>query len=102
VQNFRSTEAALLRLGRIQLEDWFAHNARHTLDDSEFVPLLDMLIETFAHAGLAAPFVQLLRRHACELYHQLCREGEPESTFEANRQLMFSNCSIGNLAAQTE
>jgi hypothetical protein len=35
------TEAALLRLGKMQLEDWFAHNDRNPLDDSEFIPILD-------------------------------------------------------------
>jgi hypothetical protein len=74
----------------MQLEDWFAHNDRNPLADSEFIPILDMLIESFAHAGLGAPLVQHLRRHACELYHQCCLEAAPETTFEANMQLMFS------------
>jgi len=85
-----NTEAALLRLGKIQLEDWFAHNDRNPLDDSEFIPILDMLIESFTHAGLGAPLVQHLRRHACELYHRCCQEAAPGTTFEANMQLMFS------------
>jgi len=84
------TEAALLRLGKIQLEDLSAHNDRNPLDDSEFIPILDMLIESFAHAGVGAPLVQHLRRYACELYHQRCLEAAPETTFEANMQLIFS------------
>ena len=84
------TEAALLRLGKMQLEDWFAHNDRNPLNDSEFVPIMDMLIESFAHAGVGAPVVQHLRRHACELYHQGCLKAGPETTFQANMQLMFS------------
>ena len=39
----------------MQLEDWFTHNDRNPLDDSEFVPIMDMLIESFAHAGVGAP-----------------------------------------------
>jgi hypothetical protein len=85
-----NTEAALLRLGKIQLEDWFAHNGRKPLDDSEFVPITDVLIASFAHAGLGAPLVRDLRRHACELYHRCCQQAAPETTFEANMQLMFS------------
>lgn len=84
------TEAALLRLGKIQLDDWFAHNERNTLDDSEFIPLLDMLIESFGRAGLDATLVGQLCRPACDLYHRLCREAAPESTFKANTELMFS------------
>jgi len=48
------TETALLRFGKIQLEQLFSYNRQTPLDDSEFVPLLDMLIDTFAHAGLSA------------------------------------------------
>ena len=64
------TETTLLRFGKIQLEHWFSYNRQTPLDDSEFVPLLDMLIESFAHADLSAMPVQQLRRHACEVYHR--------------------------------
>jgi hypothetical protein len=85
------TEAAILNLGKIQIEDVFAHNDRHPLDDAEFIPLLDTLIESFARAGLSALSVKELRRRACELYHRCCQEAEPESTFESNLELMFSH-----------
>jgi len=55
------TEAALLRLGKIQIEDLFAHKDRHPLDDSQFIPLLDTLIESFGHTGLSALRVKELR-----------------------------------------
>ncbi|HTV42304.1 MAG TPA: hypothetical protein VMF08_17165 [Candidatus Sulfotelmatobacter sp.] len=95
IENGRDTghEAVLVGLGKIQINDLFAHNARNSLDDSEFIPLLDTLIESFTHVGLSASAVKALRRHACELYHQFCREAEPESTFEANMELMFSYLS---------
>ncbi|HEV2438181.1 MAG TPA: hypothetical protein VG077_19485 [Verrucomicrobiae bacterium] len=83
------TQAVLARLGRIQIEALFAHNQQHPLDDSEFLPLLDTLIETFTRVGSGAVQVKELRRHTCELYHQCCQEAEPESTFEANMELMF-------------
>jgi hypothetical protein len=85
--NPTDTEAALLRLGKMQLEDWFAHNDRNPLDDSEFIPILDMLIESFDHAAVGAPLGQHLRRYACELYHQGCLEAAPETTFQASMQL---------------
>jgi hypothetical protein len=84
------TEAALLRLGKIQIKDLFVHYGRNSLDDSEFIPLLDALIESFVRAGLSALAVKELRRHTCELYHRCCQEAEPESTFESNTELMFS------------
>jgi hypothetical protein len=79
-----------MHLGKIQIEDLFAHNSRAPLDDSEYLPLLDTLIESFGHAGLSAVQVSELRRHACDLYHRYCQEAEPESTFEANMKLLLS------------
>jgi hypothetical protein len=89
-QQPKDMEAAVLRLGKIQIKDLFAHYGRNSLDDSEFIPLLDTLIESFARADLSALQVKKLRRYACELYHRCCQEAEPESTFEANMELMFS------------
>jgi hypothetical protein len=90
-QQLTDTEAAILRLGKVQIEDLFAHIDQNPLDDSEFIPLLHTLIESFAHAGLNALPVKELRRHACELYHRYCLEAPsvPESTFEASIELMF-------------
>ena len=84
------TQAALLRLGKVQLDDLFAHNDRHPLDDSEFIPLLDTLIESFARTGFSTLRVKELRSYACESYHRYCQGAEPESTFESNMELMFS------------
>lgn len=84
------SQATLVQLGNIQIEDMFAHNSSNPLDDSEFIPLLDTLIESFTRAGLSALRIKELRRHACELYHLCCQEVETESTFEANMELMFS------------
>jgi hypothetical protein len=88
-QQSTDTEAALLRLGKVQIEDLFAHSDRNPLDDSEFIPLLATLIASFARAGLSALAVKSLRRHACEIYHRHCQEADPESTFEASLELMF-------------
>ena len=83
------TEAAVVRLGRIQMEDLFAHYHQNSLDDSEFMPL-DTLIGSFARAGLTALAVKEPRQHTCELYHRCCQDDEPESSFEANTELMFT------------
>jgi hypothetical protein len=83
------TEAFLLRFGRSQIEHWFSYNNQRPLDDSEFVPLLDMLIESFALAGLGATPVQQLRRHACEVYHRYCQQAAPETTFGETLELML-------------
>jgi hypothetical protein len=83
-------ETTLLRFGKAQLEHWFNYNDQKPLDDSEFVPLLDMLIDTFAQAGLSAALVECLRRHACDLFHRHRLQVAPETTFEENAEIMFS------------
>jgi len=84
-------QAALTRLGRIQIEYLFAHNTQNPLNDAEFIPLLNTLIESFVRAGLSAMRCKELRRLCCELHHQYCKEVEPESTFEANTELMLGH-----------
>jgi len=84
------TETVLLRFGKTQLEHWFNYNAHNPLDDSEFVPLLDILIESFAQAGLSTAPVEQLRRHTCQLYHRYCQQSAPETTFKENVEIMFS------------
>ena len=84
------TETLFLRFGKSQIEHWFSYTNQNPLDDSKFVPLLDMLIDSFAHAGLSAAPIQQLRRHACEVYHRYCQQAAPETTFEENLALMFS------------
>ena len=86
-----STEAAMLLLGKIQIDALFTQKDRNPLDDAKFIPLLNTVIESFARAGLSARRINELRRHACELYHSCCREAEPESIFESNMKLMFSH-----------
>ncbi len=86
-----SGEPAFLRLGRAQLEDLFAYNARNPIGESDFVRLLDVLVESFAHAGSGAGLVQRLRRHACGLYHRHRQAGLSQDAFEQSMELQF-NC----------
>ena len=83
-------EIILLRFGKSQIDHWFSYNDQKHLDDSEFIPLLDMLIDSFAHAGLSTVRVEGLRRNACEAYDRYCRKAATETTFEENVELMFS------------
>jgi repressor LexA len=82
-------ELAFLRLGKRQLEDLFAYHARNPLGESGTVQLLDVLVESFAHAGLGARLVHDLCRHACTLYHHHCRVNLPRHTFEQSVELLF-------------
>jgi LexA DNA binding domain len=82
-------ETSVSSPGKAQLDNLFAHNDRNPIDDSEFLPLLDVIIESFAEAGQSAVVVKQLRRRACELYDRCCRQKAPNSTREANLELMF-------------
>jgi hypothetical protein len=83
-------ETILLRSGRSQLDQVFNHNARRPLDDSEFIPLVGVLINSFEFAGLGTTAVRQLRRHACETYHRWCQQNAPETTLEEDAGLMLS------------
>jgi len=67
------TENALMELGRKQIEALFAFNASIILDDSEFIPLMDAMIEVFMRAGLSPQHVSDLRAYVIECYHHLCQ-----------------------------
>ena len=88
----------MVQLGRIQIEDPFTHHRRKPLDDSEFIALLDSLIESFARAGLSALRVKERSRHTCESYHRCCQEAKPgfTSTFEANLEHRFCHLPRSN------
>ena len=83
-------KSTLLHFGKSQIDHWFSYNDQKPLDDSVFIPLLDMLMDSFAHAGLSTTQVGRLRRHACDTYDRYCRKAAPETTFEKNVELMFS------------
>ncbi len=90
-------ETTLLRFGKIQLEHWFSYNRQTPLDDSEFVPLLDMLIDSFAQASLSAALVECLRRHACDL--SVSRKVNMDSLYLSNRFLYLATSSWSAEAA---
>jgi hypothetical protein len=56
---------------------------------SALCPILSETI-TATHSFFKQSQPTSRHRHACELYHRLCQEVEPDSTIEANMELMFS------------
>ena len=84
---------ALVALGKAQVDAVFAHqsDARFTIDDSEFLPLLECALTTFESHGLDPVDVEELWEHAYRTYDRLCREADPDFTFEENRELMRSH-----------
>lgn len=84
-------EARLLSLGEAQIDALFERqmgDSGVTLDDSEFVPLVEMILGTFEGAGIAAAGVEQLWDYAYSAYNAACRDADPDFSFEENKRLM--------------
>ena len=83
-------EGALVALGMAQVDALFQRQARpgHLLDDRDFIPLLEAVVNTFATLGLSPSGVEAIWDHAYAAYDRMCREAAPAFTFEENRELM--------------
>jgi hypothetical protein len=81
---------ALLALGKAQIDAMFAQqgDSRFTVDDAEFVPMLECVLTAFESHGLGSAEMETLWQHAYGIYDRLCREVEPDIPFEENRDLM--------------
>ena len=86
-------QKALVLVGKAQVDALFTRQAdgRFTIDDSEFVPLVECVLTTFESHGLDPAALDELWNHAYHVYDKLCREADPDYTFEENRDLMRSH-----------
>jgi hypothetical protein len=84
----------LLTLGKVQVAAMF-DRVEHgpAIDDSEFLPLVEAVLLAFETAGISKDVVNELWEYAFDVYDQACKEAEPDSTTEDNRQLMLSYLS---------
>ena len=81
----------LLALGKSQIEALFKMqmgDSSVTVDDSEFVPLVEMILRTFEGTGLDAAGIEQLWDYAYSAYDAACREAAPAFSFEENKRLM--------------
>ena len=86
-----STDAVttlVVRLGKAQIDAMFRRVEQHILDDSEFIPLLEVVLTAFKTAGVEQSAVEELWQHAYLTYDSACREAEPDSPFDENKELM--------------
>jgi hypothetical protein len=83
------SKTQLVRLGKTQIDAMFARQDEGpAIDDSEFLPLVEIVLTAFEaidRAGAAE-----LWDHAHAVYDLMCKDAEPESTADENRQLMQS------------
>lgn len=81
----------LTKLGQAQVDAMFARQDEATaIDDSEFLPLVEVVLTAFEKLEGSDTVAEVLWKHAYAVYDRMCKEVEPESTAEENRELMQS------------
>jgi hypothetical protein len=78
----------LVRLGKAQIDGMFARQDDYPIDDSEFLPLVQVVLTEFETIDLA--IAAELWQYTYAVYDRMCKEAVPESTADENRKLMQS------------
>lgn len=79
----------LIQLGKAQIDGMFArHDEEPAIDDSEFLPLVEIVLTAFEKTHGDGTLADELWEHAFAVYDGLCKEHEPTSTTAENRELM--------------
>ena len=78
----------VVRVGKAQIDAMFQQVDQHAIDDSEFIPLLEVVLNAFETVGVDPSAVEELWQHAYLTYDSACREAEPDSPFDENKELM--------------
>jgi hypothetical protein len=61
------------------------------IDDSEFLPLVEVVVTAFEKSEGGDAVVDELWKHAYAVYDRMCKADEPNSTADENRELMQSD-----------
>ncbi|MGO9109674.1 MAG: hypothetical protein ACLP9L_10610 [Thermoguttaceae bacterium] len=79
----------LLVLGKAQVNAMFHRQEDHAVDDSEFLPLVEVVLNTFEVVGNQEVAEQIWE-YVFDIYDKACKEADPESTTAENGRLMQS------------
>lgn len=60
------------------------------MDDSEFLPLVEAVLNAFETAGIAKAVVDAVWEYAFDVYDKACKEAEPEPATAENGAPMRS------------
>jgi hypothetical protein len=85
-----NAKGLLLALGKAQVDAMFRRQDDHAVDDSEFLPLVEVVINAFDTAGIDKGVVEEVWEYAFDIYDKMCKEDEPDSSTAENRKLMQS------------
>ncbi len=81
----------LLRLGKAQVDGMFARQDEGpAIDDSEFLPLVEIVLTAFEKAQGDDTLAEELWEYAYAVYDRMCKDAVPTSTAAENRELMRS------------
>lgn len=83
-----ATKEVLMTLGKAQVDAMFRRQEEHAVDDSEFLPLVEVMINAFETADIDKAVAEEVWEYAFEVYDRACKEAEPSSTTAENRKLM--------------
>jgi len=79
----------LLALGKAQVDAMFHRQGDYAVDDSEFLPLVEVVLNAFEAVG-QQEVGEKLWEYAFDAYDKACKEANPSYTTTENRQLMLS------------
>lgn len=82
------TKEVVLVLGKAQVDAMFRRQDAHAVDDSEFLPLLEVVLAAFETTGTTKEVAEEVWEYAFAVYDRACKEAEPSSTTDDNRKLM--------------
>ena len=83
------TTHLLRAVGRAQIDTMFQRQSEGSaIDDSEFMPLVEVVLNAFEADGIDQEDVEELWEYAFDVYDRMCKEVEPDSPSEENRRLM--------------
>ena len=78
----------LVALGKAQIDAMFRRQEVHVVDDSEFLPLVEVMLNAFETTGIDKAGAEAVWEYAFEVYDRACKDAEPSSTTAENRKLM--------------
>lgn len=85
------SRALLVRLGNAQIDGLFTRQDEGpALDDSEFLPLVEIVLTAFEKTQPDDTLADELWEYAFAVYDRMCKEAVPTSTTAENRELMQS------------
>ncbi len=82
---------ALTAVGKAQIDAMFRRQEVHAVDDSEFLPLVEVMLDAFGTASTDSEVVEAVWEYAFDVYDRACKEAEPNWTTAQNRKLMQSH-----------